>query len=580
MNSVRLLVGQWPLAITWLALALPSVVFTRFEGGVAHLWGASAVLIASLIQIPRRAWWAPLTVVGFESLLTTGLFGLGWIAAPFFVVINVGEGVVAALIMRRGVKRREVLANLSWFGRFLLAAVLAPAAVAPLAGFALWLLGQDAVLNVARLISGHALGNMTVLPIVYMLTSRSARRESKRLLKRKKLDAWLVLPAVIVVDLIVFAQTQWPLLFLPLMFVLLATFRLERLGASISLVILALIGGILTSRGLGPIALAHADLPSRVIFFQFFIASTVLTILPVAADLTQRRKLLRSAKRSEAEFRLLAEHCTDVIMRIAPDGRIRYASPSVEHFLGYSSEALIGTISRNLIHPDDLDRVIGEHQATLRSEGAPRSYEYRSVTRKGEVRWFSTHARSLPDEDGKPAELLAIIRDVTAARQMQEHWQAAALMDQLTCLPNRRALETVVARLSPGEHCLALLDLDHFKTVNDTYGHHVGDQVLISFAKAAKALVRSDDAIFRLGGEEFVLLFENCDIEKAFDVCDRLRAHFTASTIETTAGKLKVTVSGGVAKVGDQGLVAALKSADEALYNAKRLGRDRLQLAA
>lgn len=580
MIVLRILLRQWPLAFAWSFMALVAVSFTRFDNGVAFLWGATAVLIAGLLRVPRRYWWAPLSVIGCLSFLITGFFGLGWQAAPWFVIVNLGEGTVAALIMTRSAGQRELMADLSWFGRFVFAMVVAPVCVAPVVGAVLWLIGHAPLPGVATFISGHALGNLTILPIAHLLASRSARRDSAQLLQRRKLDAAILLPLLVVVDIAVFAQTDWPLLFLPVMFVLLATFRLERLGAAFALVGLALIGGSLTGAGQGPVALSGASLPARMLFFQLFLVATVLTVLPVAADLHHRRKLLRSFRRSEAEFRLLAEYCTDVIMRIAPDGRIRYVSPSIHQLLGHTPEALVGQASRDLIHPADLARVIEEHRQTLASAGEPRRYEYRSMTREGEIRWFATHGRALLDDDGRPYELLAMIRDVTLAKQSEESWQEAALVDTLTRLPNRRALEQMAADLGQGEHCIAILDIDRFKAVNDTHGHEVGDEVLIGFARAAKGFVRGHDRMCRLGGEEFVVLFEHTSLEQAYDICDRLRLLMSASPITTEAGRIRVTISGGVAVIGETGLRSALKSADAALYRAKRAGRDQLQIAA
>lgn len=583
-TPLTLLFRQKALALCFAMFAAAAVTFTRFDGGIAFVWGASALLIAALIRTSQRRWWAPLLACGVVNVLTTGFLGLGWFAAVPLTLINLAEASFAAYWMKRRAEAGELMASLPWFGRFVVAMVAAPVLMAPFAGLVVWLQGGDLAATMLRFITGHALGNLTLTPIAYMLSGQAARQETRRILRRRRRDALTLLPLVALICAVTFWQTSWPLLFLPVMWIVLATFRLGRLGAAICLALLTLIGGVMTINGLGPVALSGAVVGDRVQFFQFYLAATVLTVLPIAADLHSRSKLTSKLRRSEAEFRLLAEHCTDVIMRIRVDGRISYASPSIERITGYAAEGLVGQGSRLLIDERDLARVIGEHQATLSAGGQPRTYEYRGRTRAGETRWFSTHGRALLDDEGEPMELLAIIRDITEAKQEERQWERAALTDLLTGLPNRRAFEQLIAErrslVPSGTDCIAILDLDRFKSVNDTYGHDTGDAVLKGFAEAAQRLVRSHDTLARLGGEEFVILLENTGLEQAYQVCDRLRRLIAGTPLVTPAGSLKVTVSGGVAVIGRSGLAPALKAADEALYRAKQGGRDRLLLAA
>ena len=135
-----------------------------------------------------------------------------------------------------------------------------------------------------------------------------------------------------------------------------------------SLALLTGIGGMLTARARAAVADRRA-LGDRMQFFQFYLAATVLTVIPIAADLHNRQKLHRGLRRSEAEFRLLAEHCTDVIMRISTDGRILYASPSVELVTGYRPGNWSASHSRMLIDGADFAQVRDEHRATLDAGG-------------------------------------------------------------------------------------------------------------------------------------------------------------------------------------------------------------------
>ena len=157
----------------------------------------------------------------------------------------------------------------------------------------------------------------------------------------------------------------------------------------------------------------------------------------------------------------------------------------------------------------------------------------------------------------------------------------AAYTDALTGLPNRRAFLNLVEGRPGGEGgCIALLDIDHFKQVNDTHGHATGDEVLRVFGALARRIVRANDYVARIGGEEFVILFPATPIEAALQVCDRLRREISASPLAYGAGPVWVTVSGGLSELRTESVDDALKTADEALYRAKQDGRDRLAKAA
>jgi diguanylate cyclase (GGDEF)-like protein len=127
---------------------------------------------------------------------------------------------------------------------------------------------------------------------------------------------------------------------------------------------------------------------------------------------------------------------------------------------------------------------------------------------------------------------------------------------------------------------VALFDIDHFKRVNDTYGHIAGDRVIQAFAKLALESVRSGDVVARIGGEEFALLLIGATIEQAAEVCERLRASAAAHVVEDAGRSLRITVSGGVAQLFAGREKQILRDADAAMYAAKSLGRNRFAWAA
>ncbi len=128
---------------------------------------------------------------------------------------------------------------------------------------------------------------------------------------------------------------------------------------------------------------------------------------------------------------------------------------------------------------------------------------------------------------------------------------------------------------------LAVLDIDFFKKVNDTYGHDIGDTVLKQFAKQVKELTRSTDIFARYGGEEFVLIMENCDMENAFQRVERIRLSVENFKMPTPAGELTITLTAGVSNITkrDNSVDDVFKRADEALYLGKKKGRNQVVLA-
>lgn len=152
----------------------------------------------------------------------------------------------------------------------------------------------------------------------------------------------------------------------------------------------------------------------------------------------------------------------------------------------------------------------------------------------------------------------------------------AALTDPLTGLGNRRALEM---HLPLGDYALISLDIDHFKAVNDTFGHSRGDRVLVEIAGVLQAILRSEDAAYRIGGEEFLIVLPETDIEQAAHAAERVRAAVKALDLTGHAPGGRVTISLGVTHVanGDRSTVsAALDDADAAMYASKQAGRDQV----
>ncbi len=197
-------------------------------------------------------------------------------------------------------------------------------------------------------------------------------------------------------------------------------------------------------------------------------------------------------------------------------------------------------------------------------------------------------------DSGRVDEALydAFMSDVTAFNQslrvlQAELWQTLSRNDPLTGLKNRHGLtEEIEARCAgtagdpPGTLCM--MDLDHFKAVNDGYGHPVGDRILEQTAEHIRGRVRGDDLVYRYGGEEFVLFLTGCDTAAATRVCERLRQDIQENPAVLEDGReVTVTASFGVAQAAvDDSADMLVRRADAALYRAKELGRNRVVVDA
>lgn len=569
--------------------AAATVFLTRFEGGVAHLWIATALLLAELTIIPRRNWWPTLLACGVASFGATALFGIGLAGALPMALVNLSEAAIGAWLIGRLVGDEGYLESVGNVALFAIAAGAAGPAISGLAGAAV-------VSAVTRIpfsqnwfawMMGHGLGTLTFAPVAALFLQGYVGAWLSRATTKMKIEAAALMLGMIATCWLVFAQGQLPLLFLPMLPLVLITFRIGRAGAAASLVVLALVGGILTARGFGPVNLIPGSVAARSEFFQFYLAVTVLIVLPLAAELKHRKFIFRQLQESEARYKLITESATDMVLTFGTDGTILYASPSTREIAGYDPETMIGRQGREFVDPNDRDAIVSVRAKALAEPGTTYSVVYRAPTAERGSRWFEARIRGITDERGRSSGLVCAIRDISDQKQLEMHLSHAASTDPLTGLANRRLFDLrldseIAATLTGGEGCVAVFDLDHFKRINDRYGHETGDRVLKAFAAEATRVLAGDALVARLGGEEFGVILPNTDPQHAAELCNRLRRAVASLQIEEPGGGIVgVTVSAGIADFG-MGVTRpeVMRAADHALYGAKAAGRDRLRIAA
>lgn len=241
----------------------------------------------------------------------------------------------------------------------------------------------------------------------------------------------------------------------------------------------------------------------------------------------------------------------------------------------------------NSVLPEDRTELDEALQATLK-QGGPYTPCFRIRRGDGELRYIQARGRIHFDAAGKPVRLVGTNEDITERKALQDQLERQASQDYLTGLFNRRHFleqgQVEFARMLRYGEALSvfMLDVDHFKNINDTHGHKAGDMVLQKLSDLLRLTLRTVDIIGRFGGEEFAVLLPETDLKVATEVAERLREIIARTGAELEDGRqLRFTVSIGVATLKDRhtSLDMLLNQADKALYQAKATGRDRVCVA-
>jgi diguanylate cyclase (GGDEF)-like protein/PAS domain S-box-containing protein len=333
---------------------------------------------------------------------------------------------------------------------------------------------------------------------------------------------------------------------------------------------------------------------TRMAFVLGLILLIALIGFHLVRQLHQRKRMGAALRANEADFRLLAEQSSDMVMRIGFDERILYVSPSCARVLGWDPDQIIGTPALAGVNAEDLPRVRQTVAALKRGETEEARLIYRNRHReKGEI-WVETtlrvtRASGTSEVDG----VVAISRDMTQHKDLQDKLTARAASDGLTGLANRGHFderlrdEWARAKRDGTPLSLLMIDVDHFKKFNDQYGHQAGDACLRALAEIlANEARRPADLAARYGGEEFALLLPGADAEGCAlvgeQVRDALRELAIPHAVNAPSNLATVSLGGATDLPGANtaDYTSLIEAADQALYAAKDGGRDRLVMSA
>jgi diguanylate cyclase (GGDEF)-like protein/PAS domain S-box-containing protein len=311
-------------------------------------------------------------------------------------------------------------------------------------------------------------------------------------------------------------------------------------------------------------------------------------------ELSKRQNRVRALATKEASFRLLSEAASDMVTRINFDGTLAYVSPAAERVVGWAPEQLVGTEALAGLHDEDrpeIEALVGQMR---RGKIDDIRLAYRSRHRtKGQVWLESSLTVTRDPETGRVDGVVAVSRDITEQKAMEAQLAELASRDGLTSLANRRQFdeqlqkERTRAARTGSPLALLMIDVDHFKAFNDTYGHPAGDACLQEVARALMAeAARPCDLVARYGGEEFAVLLPDTDLDGCRVVADRVRLAIEALAVphsaSATAPHVTVSIGGAIIDGLDTETQpeALVEAADRALYAAKAAGRNRARISA
>jgi len=297
---------------------------------------------------------------------------------------------------------------------------------------------------------------------------------------------------------------------------------------------------------------------------------------------------------NERRFRFITEHAGDVIWAMdLPTGRFTYVSPSVQQLRGFTPEEIMAQPAAEALTPESAARVRSSIVASMAEWKAgrtvtPVTLQLDQPHRDGRLIPTEVVTTLHPNAEGELVSVIGITRDITARRQAElllrrelHSLEQLASTDPLTHAWNRRHFGEVVEgemhRSDRHGHALTLLllDIDHFKRINDDFGHSEGDRVLREVADCVRAAIRVSDSLTRWGGEEFIVLMPNTPLASAVTLAERIREGIEAHPFE---GVGRVTASIGLAEyTPPDSRESWLERADQAMYRAKHKGRNRVE---
>lgn len=609
------------VGLLYYAFALLGVLFVSLPSGIAVLWPPNAVLLAALLTLPWRYWPGLAgTVLLAEVLADYSAFPVQ--AAVLFGLVNVAECTLAAVIIRR--LCRSERAPPDWcepreLSLFILIVFFVASPVAALAGASVYtyvLLEPTPFVILWRIWwFGDATGLIALAPILHITFNVRAYWPDAWHLSAGGFE-WAGLAAITLLTCyLVFNAgidaghmlVLWPLLAMLAPFW--AAVRLGPLPGSALAAMVALYAAIATAAGQSPFLTGSSE--GTALLIQEVIVLFMVIVLFAAAFVSQNRRTSDNLRLYKSAVEATGEGV--LITAARGDQPIIYSNQSFLEMTGYTEEDVLGHNCRFLNRRErDQPAVRQIREAILRKE--PVRITVRNFRKDGTLFWNSLVINPIRDGRGRTSHFVGIIRDISKDieqhRQLEnlldklreanetlenkvhqrtgelEHANRAlkrlALTDELTNIDNRRSLisrghlEVLRCSRSGDTFAIMLIDIDHFKRINDEYGHDAGDLALQLFAKAVQQTIRKVDTFGRWGGEEFMVLVYGSEQIDLPVMGEKILKSVADCRVAWHEQVIRMTVSIGIATWQGGSFDQTVSMADKAMYRAKETGRNRL----
>lgn len=314
-------------------------------------------------------------------------------------------------------------------------------------------------------------------------------------------------------------------------------------------------------------------------------------VVGMITDIDAQKKVEEELRESEERLRFITENTYDVVWQLDQDFRVTYINGADERMRGFSRPEVIDRHFRDMISPSSFPALDQALQAFPKVKGAgswASNFEVEMRCKDGGRVWAEVNLTHIHDNSGAIVGYIGVARDATQRRKAHERLREQTIRDPLTGLFNRRymdeSLERELSRAVRDNLPLSLLmiDIDHFKKLNDTYGHQAGDEILKALGELIRHGARNGDLPCRYGGEEFLLVLPNMGFDTARERAEDWRRAFADLRVSFGDILLSATMSVGVATFPIHGASrdTLIEAADRALYAAKRGGRNRVVVAA
>jgi diguanylate cyclase (GGDEF)-like protein/PAS domain S-box-containing protein len=310
-------------------------------------------------------------------------------------------------------------------------------------------------------------------------------------------------------------------------------------------------------------------------------------------DISERVQQAEAMRQSELKFRFLADNTHDILWTMDLNLHTTYVSPSIKKALGFTPEERMQQDVTQQLTPESLARAQEMLVQELEYEQSGQAEPNRVVIieseyyhKDGSTLWFENSITGIRDERGILTGLQGVSRNIMERRQMEQRLKELATHDYLTGLPNRALLDdrfamaAALAQRNKEKLAIMSLDLDKYKTINDTLGHAAGDQALQIVCSRIANIIRASDTVARVGGDEFVLVMQETNLPKdAVTTAQRILDSF-AEPLVIDGRHVDLSTSIGIAIFPDDGvdLQTLVKKSDAAMYYSKGHGRNQFKL--